>query len=88
LEKFAESFIKYNSESILEDFTQDQRNTLKDFEIIQQFFLGEKKRYDKFIKAATGFVGVNLTPNVFSSLNAISKISGLGQILSPALSSF
>jgi hypothetical protein len=83
LEKFTESFIKNNQESVLGDFSQKQLNTLSNVEIIKKFFLREKKRYDDLVESITGFSSVNLTPQIFSSINAISKISNWGKSISP-----
>jgi hypothetical protein len=77
LKQFAESFIKNNQESVLDNFSQEQIDALNDFEIIKKYFVDEKKRYDSLIKSITGFESVNLTPKIFSGLNAISEIKQL-----------
>lgn len=84
LEKFAESFIKNNQESVLDDFPQDQIDTLSNFEIIKRFFLHERERYDKLIKSITGFSNINLSSKIFSGVNAVSKIANLGGNILPS----
>ncbi|GHV62753.1 hypothetical protein AGMMS49587_10540 [Spirochaetia bacterium] len=79
-QNFAELLIKNNIDDIEPGDIEDKHDIKNDFDIIKQYFINERDRYDNLIKSMTGFLNVNLTPKVFSNLDTISKLANINSV--------